>query len=194
MAKGFSTFLDPNNQDPAHRLPPTGDASDARNAVAAASISNATAAFTGLEAISPSYLFVNAVANVILKLLYINPDDESVQQCSYRPVPGQFKFDGDPSNPVRNFPVDPNKPDGPTKGIATFHLPYYGILAKRIAVQMSVKGQSTEHILADPPNDIKHPQDRPEWEDALKDEIRMGGQPAVNETKRRPDQRAGAIF
>lgn len=38
MAKGFSTFLDPNNQDPAHRLPPTGDASDARNAVAAASI------------------------------------------------------------------------------------------------------------------------------------------------------------
>ncbi|KAH9205618.1 phosphatidic acid phosphatase type 2/haloperoxidase [Leptodontidium sp. 2 PMI_412] len=205
MAKGFSTFLDPNSQDPAHRLPPTGDASDARNAIYANPnptiatstteiisrlISNATAAFTGLEAISPSYLFVNAVANVILKLLYINPDDESVQQCSYRPVPGQFKFDGDPSNPVRNFPVDPNKSDGPTKGIATFHLPYYGILAKRIAVQMSVKGQSTEHILADPPNDIKHPQDRPEWEDALKDEIRMGGQPAVNETKCRPDQRA----
>ncbi|KAK0106246.1 hypothetical protein ONS96_003887 [Cadophora gregata f. sp. sojae] len=220
MAKGFSTFLDPNSTDPLYRLPPVGNATDARSAVAAASIrvlnriyatpnstiatattetisqfiQDATANFAGIEAISPSYLFGVAVANAVLKLLYISPDDDSVNQGSYRPVPGQFKFDGDPSNPVRIFPVNPNDPNGPTKAVAVFHLPYYGILAKRVAVQMNIKGQPTEHILADPPNNIKRPQDLPEWEDSLKDIIRMGGPPDSSATKRRPDQRAGAIF
>ena len=220
MANGFSTFLDPNCQNPLHKLPPTGGATDARNAVAAASIRilnkiygtpnptvatattkiisqfihDVTAAFDGIEALSPSYTFGKSVADAILKLLYINPDDESVQQGSYRPVPGEFKFDGDPSNPVRDFPIDPNQPNGPTEAVAIFHLPYYGELAKRIAVQMTVKGEPTEHILADPPNNVKRPQDLPEWVDALKDEIRMGGQFESNATKRRPDQRAAAIF
>ncbi|PVH76506.1 acid phosphatase/Vanadium-dependent haloperoxidase [Cadophora sp. DSE1049] len=148
MAKGFSTFLDPNSTDPLHRLPPVGSATDARNAnlcdanaaIATANteiiskfIQNATANFGGIEATSPSYLSGVAVSNAILRLLYISPDDDSVLQRSFRPVLCQFKFDGDLSNPVRNFPVDPNKPNGPTKAVADFHLPYYGILAKRVA-------------------------------------------------------------
>lgn len=129
-----------------------------------------------------------------MRLLYISPDDDSVQQGSYRPIPGQFRFDTDPSNPVRNFPVDPNEPNGPTKAVAVFHLPYYGELASRVAVQMNIKGQPTEHILADPPNNIRRPQDLAEWEDSLKDIIRMGGPPDSSATKRRPGQRAGGTF
>jgi len=220
MAEGFSTFLDPKSTDPLYRLPPTGRASDARNAVAAASIrvltkiyatpnravatasteiisrfiQEATVNFTGIHSISPSFLFGTAVANAILKILYISPDAESVQQGSYRPVPGQFRFDTAPSRPVRNLPVDPDNINGPTKAVTEFHLPYYGELAKRVAVQMYIKGERTEHIIADPPNACKRPGELPEWEDSLKDVIRMGGAPDSNATKRLPDQRAAATF
>jgi vanadium chloroperoxidase len=65
--------------------------------------------------------------------------------------------------------------------------------AKRFAVQMTVNGEPTEHVIADPPvgfgtNDII------EYSDSIRDVIRMGGVQALNTTNRRPDQTAGAYF
>lgn len=211
-----TTYLTPGSTNPAFALPPLLGANDAQQAVAGAantvlrqlyttpspSISHATTnELTGLiqsyldkvtiDKLSSSYRFGVAVANAILNLLDQGPGP--FDQDSYRPILGQYKFDDDPTNPVKYVPVDPNHPNGPQKATRPFVAPFYGLLGKRIAVQGVVNGVPTEHIIADPPvgfstNNIK------EYNFAVQEVYREGGATGLNTTTRTPDQTTAGYF
>ncbi|KAF4627700.1 hypothetical protein G7Y89_g10457 [Cudoniella acicularis] len=212
-----TTYLTPNSSDPNTNLPPLLGAGDAQQASAGAANtvlrqlyttpdpSIATASTNELAALiqkyldkvpvldtlSRSYRFGVAVGQAALNLLDqgLAPFD----QDSYRITPGQYKFDDDPTNPVRIVPVDPNNPNGPQKAIRLYLAPFYGLLGKRIAVQYEENGQPTEHLIADPPvgfgtNNIK------QYDFAIEEVYREGGQPALNTTTRTPEQTVAGYF
>ena len=123
-----------------------------------------------LDTMSPSYRFGIAVGDAITNLLEIRPDEPGSATGDYRPRPGRFRFDVDPTNPLQ-------MPEAP----------FYGMTAKRFAVQFEIDGRPTEHILADPPvgfgtNDFE------EYEQSLCDTVLLGGAPERNKTRRSPDQ------
>ncbi|KAF2474581.1 acid phosphatase/Vanadium-dependent haloperoxidase [Lindgomyces ingoldianus] len=209
-AESFTTFLAPGATDPLYRLPDLIGANDARQAVAGAAITmlqklytqvddrisyNSTAqlrkllnnfitGFTGLDITSRSYQFGVEVANVFYSLLF-HPDGAA--QHDYHPTVGRYKFNDEPTHPVRIIPADPNDPNGPKRAIRIYHAPYYGKTAKRLATQ-------SEHYNADPPALRTASQDLAEYDDAVRDIIRMGGSPALNSTKRSPSQTAKGHF
>lgn len=152
--------------------------------------------FQSVDALSESYRFGVDVGRAMLAFL-IGPGDTGADQGAYKPKEGRYYFDDEPTNPVRLVPVDPNNPKGPKKAVRIYHAPFYGMTAKRFAVQMTVdgtpNGEPTDHAIADPPvgfgtNDV------PEYEDSVRDVIRMGGNPALNSTLRRPYQTAAAYY
>ena len=206
----FSTFLTPNHKDPLYRLPELNGANDARQAVSGAGITilsslylsggegvsdNATAQlrallekfiaeFDKLDKSSPSYSFGVKVAVIIYNLLF---HADGAASHDYRPVPGRYKFDDDPTHPVTLVPVDPNNPTGPKKAIHQYHGPFYGKTAKRLATQ-------SEHLCADPPGIRSASGKTAEYDDSIADIIRMGGTIALNSTKRSPTQTAKGHF
>ncbi len=212
------TYLSPNNPDPTLRLPSLLGAKDARMAVAgaantvllqlyttrSASIANATTDQLNQyiqqavntfhpDTLSSSYQFGVDIGNAMLNLLDIKPGEIGFNQDSYQPRPGKYRFDDDPTNPVRIIPVDPNNPDGPKRAIKVYQAPFYGMTAKRVAVQGTVNGVPTEHIIADPPvgfgtNDVT------EYASAFNDIYREGGAPTLPSTKRTPDQTTTGYF
>jgi len=212
-----TTYLDPNSTNPDTKLPPLVGATDAAQAVAgaantvlrqlyttpAASIATATTneltsliqsyvdKVPVLDTLGQSYRFGVAVGQAILKLLDqgLAPFD----QDSYRPSGGRYKFNEDPSNPIKRVPVDPNNPNGPQKSIRPVNAPFYGLLGKRIAVQHSVNGAPTEHIIADPPVDFST-NDLKTYNFALKEVYVEGGEPGLNTTTRTPDQTTAGYF
>ncbi|KAI9787293.1 MAG: hypothetical protein M1816_007707 [Peltula sp. TS41687] len=212
----ITTYLSKDTDDQAYRLPDTQGASDARLAVAAAAITvlgrlytrpDAGIAFTatdqlsqllqqliggfpGLDALSSSYRFGIDVGNAMLGLLDIKPNEPGFSQGDYRPRPGRYRFKDDPTNPVRLVPVNVNDPNGPKRAVRIYHAPFYGMTAKRVSVQMTVDGHPTEHIIADPPVGFGR-EDISEYIDAISDEIRMGGAPGLNATRRTPSQTVG---
>ncbi len=196
------TYLRSDHADPAYRLPPVLGATDARMAVNGAAItvlereyteprpgvsSRATAELTRLlqdsiaavevlDALSSSYRFGVAVGNAITNLLEIGPDEPGSETGNYRPQPGRFRFDVDPTNPLQ-------MPEAP----------FYGMTAKRLSVQHQIDGRPTEHINADPPvgfgtNDVD------EYEQTLWDTVLLGGAPDRNETRRTPEQTVQGFF
>jgi len=197
------------------KLPDLGGAKDARLAVAAAAntvliqqytlpsagvatattqqlaqfLQDAVTAFPNLDTLSRSYRFGVAVGNAILSLLAIKSTEPGFDQDSYRPIPGRFKFDDDPTNPVRIVPVDINNPNGPTKAIKVYSAPFYGMTAKRVAVQGTVNGASVEHIIADPPT-----KDPVEYYQAFDDVYREGGAQTLDTTRRTPEQTSNGLF
>ena len=211
----FSTYLSASSADTTMRLPPVLGATDPRQAVAGAantvliqqyttpssSVATATtlqlsqflqssvSAFPGLDTLSSSYRFGVAVGNAMLNLLAVKPGEPGFDQDSYRPTPGKFKFDDDPTNPVKIVPVDINNPTGPTKAIHVYQSPFYGMTAKRIAVQGTANGTPTEHILADPPSN-----DPVEYYSAFDDIYREGGAVGLNSTRRTPGQQVDGLF
>ena len=218
-----TTYLAKDSPDVVYRLPSTLAASDPRLAVAGASItvleklytqadptiafnstdqlkqllSQLVGAFPDLDSLSPSYRFGIDVGNAILNLLDIKPNEPGFKQGNYRPRPGQYRFDDEPTNPVRLLPVDPNKPDGPLRATHIYNAPFYGMTAKRFAVQMTANGKpdgpSIEHIIADPPQGFGV-NNMAEYIDSVQDVIRMGGAPGLASTRRTPEQTAGAYF
>lgn len=218
--KGIATtYLTPNSTNPAFRLPDVGTAKDPRLAVAgaantvllqlyttrSANVANATTdqlsqflkqaanAFPNLDALSSSYRFGVAVGKAMLALLDIQPGEPGFDQDSYRPRPGRYRFNDDPTNPVRIVPVDINNPSGPKRAVRIYNAPFYGMTARRLAVQGVVNGAQTQHIIADPPvgfgiNDLT------DYNSAFDEVIREGGAPALNTTKRTPDQTTSAFF
>ncbi|KAF2188526.1 acid phosphatase/Vanadium-dependent haloperoxidase [Zopfia rhizophila CBS 207.26] len=206
----FSTFLTPNHENPLYRLPEINGADDPRQAVAAAAIimlsllylqpgesisRDATAQlkglidrfaaeFPGLDDTSRSYQFGAEVANTFFQLLFHAP---GASADGYHPVPGRYKFNDEPTHPVVLVPVDPNDPTGPKKAIHQHHGPFYGKTAKRFATQ-------TEHLIADPPGLRSAANESAEYDDAIRDIIRMGGSPTLNTTKRSPTQTAKGHF
>jgi vanadium chloroperoxidase len=206
----FETFLDPEATDENYRLPALNGADDASQAVAGAAytmlsllylqpsdgvsdyataqlrllLDKALADFPGLDQASRSYQFGTEVAAVFFTLLFHAP---GASQEGYHPTPGRYKFDDEPTHPVRLVPVDVNNPDGPQKAIRQYHAPFYGKTAKRVATQ-------SEHILADPPG-IRSAVDRSaEYDDAVNDAIRSGGAQDLNSTKRSPWQQGRGLF
>ncbi len=153
--------------------------------------------FPDLDTLSPDYQYGIAVGRAILALLDIRPEDPEVNQDSYRPKPGLYFFRDDPTNPVRLLPVNPNDPNGPKRAVNIYNAPFYGQTAKRFAVQMTADGTPggtpTEHLIADPPVNFGV-NNLAEYNDALADVIRMGGNPALNSTRRRPEQTTGGFF
>jgi len=219
---GYSTYLAPAAAaDSDYKLPDLGGATDARQAVAGAaitvlesfyakrstigSVSFDTAdqldqllrqhigGFHGLDALSESYQFGLDVGVAMLHLLAIKPDEPGADQGFYRPKDGRYYFRDESTNPVRLFPIDPNNPDSPKRAARLYHAPFYGMTAKRFAVQMSVNGVATEHVIADPPVGFGTT-DLVEYNDSVRDVIAMGGSPSLNSTKRRPDQTVGGYF
>ena len=151
------------------------------------------AAFPNINAIGVSYQFGAAVGRAIINILAIKPGEPGVSPGDYRPKTGLYKFNDDPTNPVRIVPVDPNNPNGPQQAIRPYYGPFYGQTAKRTAVQFKVNGQATEHIIADPPvgfgvNNIDL------YNASVRDIIAEGGAPTLNSTRRSPDHTAGALF
>ncbi len=211
------TYLTPNSPDPSLRLPALLGANDARQAVAGAaeivlrqlfttpnpSIANATtdqlrqfiqqsvASFPNLDTLSSSYRFGVAVGKAILNLL--DQGQAPFDQGSYRPTPGRYRFDDDPTNPIRIVPVDPNNPTGPQRAINVYVAPFYGLLGRRLAVQGSINGAPTEHIIADPPVGFGV-QEVAEYDFAFKEVYSQGGDPALNSTRRQPDQTTSGFF
>lgn len=207
----FSTFLTPDSEDPAYRLPELNGADDSRQAVAGAAITmlgllylqggpgisnNATAQLSalldryiddapgGVDSASASYQFGSAVGTAFFQLLF-HPQGVSAE--GYHPTPGRYKFDDEPTHPVVLVPVDPNDPNGPKKAIRQYHGPFYGKTAKRFATQ-------TEHQIADPPGIRSAANQTAEYDDAIRDDIRMGGAIGLNSTKRTPAQTVNGLF
>ena len=141
--------------------------------------------FPDLDALSESYIFGTEVGKAMFAAL-IKPGEPGSNQGSYRPKGGRYDFDDDPTNPVRLIPIDPNNPDGPKRAMPVYDSPFYGMTAKRFAVQR-------EHIIADPPVGFGN-ESLPEYEDSIRDVIRMGGAPLLNSTRRRPYQTVGGYF
>jgi vanadium chloroperoxidase len=218
--KGIATtYLTPNNANPAFRLPNVGTAKDPRLAVAgaaytvllqlyttrSANVANTTTdqlsqflkqaanAFPDLDTLSSSYRFGVAVGKTMLDLLDIKPGEPGFDQDSYRPRPGRYRFDDDPINPVWIVPVDINNPNGPKRAVHIYNAPFYGLTARRLAVQGVINGVPTEHIIADPPvgfgiNDVA------DYNSAFNEVIREGGVSALNTTRRTPDQTTSGFF
>ncbi|KAL9099128.1 MAG: hypothetical protein Q9163_005329 [Psora crenata] len=208
----FSTYLSSTSQ-PA--LPEVLGATDARQAVAGAAttvltqqyttpspdvavattiqlrqfLQDAVSAFPALDTLSSSYRFGVAVGNAILSLLAITPSEPGFGQGSYRPTPGRFKFNDDPITPVRLVPVDINNPDGPKRAVRIYVSPFYGMTAKRVAVQGQVDGTTTEHLVADPPI-----ADALEYYSAFDDVYRQGGAQTLETTRRTPEQTATGYY
>lgn len=205
----FATFLTPGHEDPLYRLPDLNGANDARQAVAGASITmlsmlylqggpnisdRATALLRGLlngfatkfpaDDTSTGYQFGAEVASVFFQLLN---EPRGADQTGYKPIPGRYKFDDEPTHPVVLVPVDPNNPDGPKEPFHQYHAPFYGMTAKRLATQ-------SEHRIADPPGIRSADDDGAEYDDSLRDIIRMGGAQTLESTKRSPDQTAKGYF
>lgn len=212
-----TTYLTPNASDAAFNLPPTDGAEDAEQAVAGAALTvlnqlyltpapqipfNTIDQFSQLiqqhldtlpllDTLSLSYRFGVAVANAILSVLDQGPGP--FLQGNYRPTPGQYKFDDDPTNPIRIVPVNPNFPNGPQRAIHIYASPFYGLLGKRIAVQGVVDGVPVEHIIADPPvgfstNNVE------DYQFAFEEVYHEGGATGLNTTTRQPDQQENAYF
>lgn len=212
------TYLTKNHKDPAYRLPDLNGATDERTAVAGAATtvledlytrSNAgfsnfateqlgqllqslILGFPGVLISSPSYKFGVLVGRSILNLLEIKPSGPELTQGDYTPTPGRYKFRDDPTHPVQLVPVDPNNPTGPKAALHIYHAPFYGT-AKRISVQLKVNGTPNEHFIADPPVGFGD-EDKVEYDDSVRDIIRMGGRIDLNSTRRRPDQTAGGYY
>ena len=212
-----NTYLTIDHSDPTLRLPAILGASDARQAVAGAAntvlrqlyttpsptipfattdqltqfINQAVNAFPSLDTLSSSYRFGIAVGQAILNLL--DQGGAPFDQDSYRPTPGRYKFDDDPTNPIRVVPVDPNNPNGPQRAVRVYNAPFYGLLGKRLAVQGSINGAPSEHIIADPPvgfgvNEVDV------YNFAFEEVYRQGGNQALNTTSRRPDQTVTGFY
>jgi vanadium chloroperoxidase len=214
-----TTYLTPNNANPAFRLPDVGTANDARLSVAgaantvllslyttrSANVANATtdllsqflkqaaAAFRNLDTLSSSYRFGVAVGKAMLDLLDIKPTEPGFDQDSYRPTPGKYRFDNDPTNPVRIMPEDINNPNGPKRAMPIYHAPFYGMTAKRLAVQHVIDGVQTEHIVADPPVGFGI-NDMADYDSTFGELVREGGAPGLNATKRTPDKTTIGYF
>jgi vanadium chloroperoxidase len=215
----IKTYLSPDNSNPEFRLPAVGSARDPRQAVAAASIAvlrrlyttpsstvatritnslstfltDAINKFPGLDALSSSYRFGLDVGNSMLNALDIRPGEPGFAQGAYRPTPGQYRFNDDPTNPVRLVPVDINDPNGPKQPFRTYVSPFYGMSARRLAVQGNVDGVPTEHIIADPPvgfgvNDVET------YNRSFDEIIREGGATDLNSTRRTPSQTTTGFF
>lgn len=208
-----TTYLQPNSPIPGASLPDVGGATDARLAVAGAantvltslytggssaipfvttdmltqSIRNAVSAFPNLDTLSSSYQFGVAVGQAMINFLNIKPGQIGFDQDSYRPTPGLYKFNDDPTNPVRIVPVNPNDPNGPTRAIRFYQAPFYGMTAQRVAVQGKVNGDPNEHLIADPPVGFGT-NDTTEYYSAFDDVYREGGNRILNSTKRTPIQ------
>ncbi|KAL1798844.1 hypothetical protein ACET3X_002881 [Alternaria dauci] len=143
-----------------------------------------TEAPSGVDAASNSFIFGKAVAAAFFKLLFHAP---GASPGNYRPTPGPYRFDDEPTNPVKLVPRDANKPDGPKKPVREYHGPFYGRDAKRFATQ-------TEHIIADPPAIRSAEGEQAEYDDALREVIAMGGVAGLNSTKRSPFQTTQGLF
>ncbi|KAL8675998.1 MAG: hypothetical protein Q9186_007437 [Xanthomendoza sp. 1 TL-2023] len=147
-------------------------------------IDGAVAGFQQLDVSSPSYAFGSVVASAMLSLL--DQGTRPFDQDGYRPRPGRYRFDDDPTNPVRIVPVDVNNPQGPKRAVRVYSSPFYGTRAKRIAVQR-------EHLIADPPTG-SDADEQAEYNFAFKEVYRQGGAQALNTTSRRPDQTVTGYF
>ena len=215
----FTTYLTPNDPNPDLRLPDLGGANDARQATAGAAntvllalyttpsatigfqvtnqlsqfLQDAVNSFPLLNTLSSSYRFGVAVGNAILNLLNIKPGEPGFSQDSYRPTPGKYKFNDDPSHPVRIVPVNPNDPDGPKKAIKVYDAPFYGLTAKRLAVQYVIDGQPSEHILADPPVGFGR-NDKALYDLAVEEVYREGGSANILSTRRKVNETVTGFF
>ncbi|KAG9231143.1 putative vanadium chloroperoxidase [Amylocarpus encephaloides] len=212
-----TTYLTPCSSDPSTALPPLVGADDAAQAVAAAANTVLRQLYTTpspdiatattnqltdliqsyldkvpvLDTLGRSYRFGIAVGQAILNLLDQGPG--VFDQDSYRPAGGRYKFDADPSNPIKRVPVDPNDPNGPQKSIRPVNGPFYGLLGKRIAVQGTVNGAQVEHIIADPPVGFST-NNQAVYDFSVQEVYRQGGDAALNTTKRTPEQTTAGYF
>ncbi|KAK4207487.1 phosphatidic acid phosphatase type 2/haloperoxidase [Rhypophila decipiens] len=208
----FTTYLS--------ELPPLNGVTDARQAVAGAAITalqtlyatpstttstvttfalkqfitKAADGFPKLDVRSPSFQFGVAVARAILDLL-LYPGEPGADQGNYQPKEGPYKFRPEVNHPVRLVPNDVNNPDGPKHAEPLYYGPLYGTHTRRVAVQMKVNGQDTEHILADPPTLLSpKSEDVEEDLDSLLDAVRSGATVTDARARRSPARLATGYF
>ncbi|KAL8829908.1 MAG: hypothetical protein Q9170_005974 [Blastenia crenularia] len=178
VAGAASTVLGQLYASPRQNVP------DATTIILRQFVDRATAAFPNLNVLSPSYAFGKAVGQAMLNVL--DQGAGPFDQDGYRPTPGPYKFDDDPTNPVRILPVDINNPNGPKKAVRIYSAPFYGFVAKRIAVQK-------DHLIGDPPvgYGVNNQQ---AYQFAFQEVYRQGGAIDLNTTSRKPSQMVTGFF
>ncbi|KEY74787.1 hypothetical protein S7711_06685 [Stachybotrys chartarum IBT 7711] len=155
-------------------------------------IGKAIDGFPNLDARLPDFQFGVAVARAVLALL-LYPGEPGAAQGAYRTKEGPYRFRPEPNHPVRLVPNDVNEPNGPKHAVAPSYAPFYGIATRRVAVQMKVNGEETEHIIADPPVGFSR-NDGIEDTDSLLDAIRSGAVPSDPRARRTPAQTVTGYF
>ncbi|OQD79786.1 hypothetical protein PENANT_c044G00466 [Penicillium antarcticum] len=145
--------------------------------------------FPCLDTLASSYRLGVSIGNAILDSLDIKINEPGAGQGHYRPQTGRFRFNDEPTNPVKLLPVNPNQPNV-MRAVRQYHAPLYGISTKRFAVH-------NDHIVADPP--VKHSkyssyEEEAEYSNAFREVIHLGGAPELNSTYRKPSETVGAYF
>lgn len=133
-----------------------------------------------------SFVFGQQVGLSIFNLL---KHDAGARPGVYELKKGRYQFEDEPTHPVRIVPKNPDLPDGPKMVTRPHHAAEYGFVAQRIAIQ-------TDHLLADPPGILSanNADDLKEYDEALDDVIRMGGNVSLNSTRRSAAQNMRAHF
>ncbi|KAK3314062.1 vanadium chloroperoxidase [Apodospora peruviana] len=155
-------------------------------------IAKAVEGFPNLDVLLPDFQFGVAVAEAILDLLLYS-GEPGAAQGNYRPKDGPYKFRAEPNHPVRLIPDDINNPNGPKHAESPYYGPFYGTATRRVAVQMKVNGEDTEHVIADPPVGFRR-NDPIEDKDSLLDAMRSGAVPSDPRARRTPAQHATGHF
>ncbi|KAI2484977.1 Vanadium chloroperoxidase [Pyrenophora tritici-repentis] len=212
----FTTFLTPNAEIDAYRLPDPTHSDDARQAVAGAAVTMLSMLYMRpAEMPRPSpisndtyaqleYIIESSMTNapggcntvsysfnfgkaVATKFFDLLFHEEGANQRGYTPTFAPFKFNDEPTHPVDLVPEDANEPGGNIVPRRQYHAPFYGTRAKRFATQ-------TDHIIADPPGIRSGAGEVTEYDDAIREVYAMGGAASLNTTKRTPHQTVQGMF
>ncbi len=150
----------------------------------------------GISASSPVYVRGVEIARLILTQLEIKSGEAGVDGSNYAPDSNNpYKFDDDPSHPIRLRPIDPDDPEDGNKVTRPYHGPRYADTAAILATTEDIK-------IADPPRGPPGPlasagiltPSHPKYLESAEDVHRMGGVEELATTKRRPAQTAGGLF
>jgi len=155
-------------------------------------IAKAVDEFLNVDVFLPDFQFGVAIAKAILDLLLYSGEPGAAKGM-YHTKEGPFKFRTEPNHPVRLVPDDINNPNGPKHSESPYYGPFYGTATRRVAVQMKVNGETTEHILADPPVGFSR-HDPIEDEDSLLDAMRSGTVLSDPRVRRSASQHATGYF
>lgn len=132
-----------------------------------------------IDILHPAHVLGEGIAKTIFQLLAVKPGEPGADAGRYEPKSGPYYFRDEPVTPVHQRFLDPNNPDRGTAAVQAYHGPSYGFTVRDFGVT-----QPKEHRIAD------HPKDNPDYINALKEVVALGGAPNLRCTTRKADETA----